>query len=109
MVDGKKLIGSAQRRSASAVLQHGSLPISDAYLQLPEYLNISESERVLQKKLLLEKTIHLSALDSTITFPALSNAIVEGFVETLAIEHIEKTWSSDELAEIEEEMSFLEF
>jgi lipoate-protein ligase A len=109
MVDGKKLVGSAQRRTASSVLQHGSLPISDAYRELPEYLNISESERVFQKKLLQEKTIHLSSLDSTITFSALSKAIIGGFVETLAINHVEETWSSDELVEIEEEMSFLDF
>jgi lipoate-protein ligase A len=97
MVDGKKLIGSAQRRTAGAVLQHGSLPISDAYQRLPDYLNISEPERELQKSLLRRKTINLSALDPTITYPRVSKAIIEGFLQVLQISCIEQPWSAAEL------------
>jgi lipoate-protein ligase A len=105
MVDGKKLIGSAQRRTREGVLQHGSIPISDAYLQLPCYLNIDESERENQIELLRKKTIHLSVLKSDITFSQIASAIATGFSNSLdcTIENI--PWSSFELAKIKEIMT----
>lgn len=105
MVDGKKLIGSAQRRTRSGVLQHGSIPISDAYLQLPCYLNIDESERETQIELLKKKTIHLAAINPDITFSQIALAIVGGFSNSLdcIVENV--PWSSFELAIIKEIMA----
>lgn len=97
MVDGKKLIGSAQRRTAGAVLQHGSLPVSDAYQCLPDYLNIPESQREIQKKLLQNKTINLSALDPALNYTRVSKAILEGFIQLLQIPFDEQLWSNEEL------------
>ncbi|MDT8323306.1 MAG: hypothetical protein RRA94_04265, partial [Bacteroidota bacterium] len=42
---GKKLVGSAQRRIGSAVLQHGSILIGEAHLGLADYLAVSDEVR----------------------------------------------------------------
>jgi lipoate-protein ligase A len=49
MVEGRKLLGSAQKRSAKAVLQHGSIPLTPAFRLLPDYLVLSAEERELPK------------------------------------------------------------
>jgi len=41
-VDGRKLVGSAQRRSDSALLQHGSLLLSDRHKMLRDLLRCSD-------------------------------------------------------------------
>jgi lipoate-protein ligase A len=105
MVDGKKLIGSAQRRTRDGVLQHGSIPISNAYLQLPCYLNIDESERGTQMELLKKKTMHLSAINPNITFSLIASAIAAGFSNTLDCSIVNLPWSSFELANIKEIMT----
>ncbi len=105
MVDGKKLIGSAQRRTREGVLQHGSIPISDAYLQLPCYLNIDETERENQFKLLEKKTIHLSGINPDITYSQIASAIVNGFSNSLDCIIETVPWSSFELAKIKEIMT----
>ena len=38
-VEGRKLVGSAQRRRGDCFLQHGSILAGPAHLQLPRYLN----------------------------------------------------------------------
>ncbi|HEX2957289.1 MAG TPA: hypothetical protein VHO70_10685 [Chitinispirillaceae bacterium] len=105
MVDGKKFIGSAQRRTREGVLQHGSIPISDAYLRLPLYLNIDESEWDRQIDLLRNKTIHLSAINPAITCMQVAFAITEGFSESLDCSIDLLPWSSYELATIQEIMA----
>jgi lipoate-protein ligase A len=105
MVDGKKLIGSAQRRTRDGVLQHGSIPISNAYLQLPCYLNIDESERGNQIELLKKKTIHLSAVNPDITFSQIAAGIIAGFSKILDCSIVNLPWSSFELATIKEIMT----
>ena len=42
---GRKLAGSAQRRTATALLQQGSILLGPGHLRLADYLNFSERER----------------------------------------------------------------
>ncbi len=44
--EGRKLVGSAQRRSDNVILQHGSLLLSDKHKMLPQFLRYDD-ERVL--------------------------------------------------------------
>lgn len=44
-LDGRKLAGSAQRRGRRAFLQHGSLPIGRAHLELADLLPVDPSRR----------------------------------------------------------------
>ena len=43
-VDGRKLVGSAQRKSRNVLLQHGSLPLSSRHKELCSLMSLSEGE-----------------------------------------------------------------
>jgi lipoate-protein ligase A len=55
MVDGRKLAGSAQKRINGAVLQHGSIPLTPAFRNLPNFENISDEEKLSQKYFIEKK------------------------------------------------------
>ncbi len=101
MVNGRKLVGSAQYRTSSAILQHGSIPINKEYLKLPLYLALPQEERIRQIKLLSEKTISISRIDSAITIEKLIPAFIGGFIAVLGCISDEEGWRRDELDEIE--------
>lgn len=58
--NGKKVVGSAQRRFGNAVLQHGSILLGDEHLRLPELLNITDEEKSEMRKMLEEETATVS-------------------------------------------------
>ena len=63
MVDGQKLIGSAQRRLAGAVLQHGSLLIDDTHVGIAGLLRRPDGARRDDvRKMLAEKTTNLESI-----------------------------------------------
>ena len=45
VLDGRKLVGSAQRRTRTALLQQGSLLLGDGHLRLVDYLALPEARR----------------------------------------------------------------
>lgn len=100
MVNGKKLVGSAQRRSTKGVLQHGSIPFTDNYRMLPRYLNVSEKERDTHKNLLSLKSICLKEIDANITSQSLIEALQKGFINSLGVPWIRQDWTNDELSKI---------
>jgi lipoate-protein ligase A len=100
MANGKKLIGSAQKRIADAVLQHGSIPITDAYRRLPNYLQLSETQRKIQKELLAQKSICLKEIDPVLKLPNMRKALIKGFTTSLPFEAIEKPWTDEEIEKI---------
>ncbi len=80
--DGRKVIGSAQRRFGEVVLQHGSILLNKDHLQLPELLAISESERIKMRETLIRETATLSDVFSRmITIPECAEAVRSNFVE----------------------------
>jgi lipoate-protein ligase A len=101
MVHGRKLIGSAQKRTADAVIQHGSMPLDPPYRTLPDYLLISDQQRAVQKELLAVKSACLSEIDSTWQRSSIRRAIIEGFISTLHMEAEEMGWKKEEIAAIE--------
>jgi lipoate-protein ligase A len=100
MVDGRKLIGSAQKRTADAVLQHGSLPLGGEYRRLPEYLNLIEADKMAQKRLLEEKSLCVEECLSGASKELLVSHLAAGFEETLKLESHFSPWSPEEIAEI---------
>ncbi len=96
MVNGKKLVGSAQRRSTKGVLQHGSIPFSDRYRRLPLYLNVSEKEKEKHQILLGSKSIGLQEIDRNITYENLIRAFQEGFITRLGQPWTRLDWTDDE-------------
>jgi lipoate-protein ligase A len=86
-VDGRKLVGSAQRRFADGehdvVLQHGSILCGPAHRRLVEYL-ASNDERILERLRteMREKTVDLhEILAGPVDRSGLARAIIRGFEE----------------------------
>ena len=88
VVGGRKLVGSAQRRSGAAVLQHGSLLIDGTHEQFADVLWLSnESDREAIRRTLARKATDLSSLLSgPVEYRRLATAIRTGF---------EKAWGCE--------------
>ncbi len=76
----KKLIGSAQRKMGNVILQHGSILCGTFHRRLPDYLKISNDEKVEMLKELRDKTIEIeSILNTAVDYNRLEDAIISGF------------------------------
>jgi lipoate-protein ligase A len=84
-VDGKKLVGSAQKRTSKAFLQHGSLIIESDHALFASLLRFEdENERVALQERLANSTTALNQIcDRKISFEEISAALQEGFRKTL--------------------------
>jgi lipoate-protein ligase A len=58
--NGRKVIGSAQRRFGEVVLQHGSILLTNDHLLLPDLLRLSDDHRIRMLALLERETASLS-------------------------------------------------
>ncbi len=101
MVMGKKLVGSAQKRTASAVLQHGSLPLTSAFRRLPDYLQLTSEERRRQKELLDNKTICIGEIEQSVSDTGLADSLVKGFCDILSLTIRPTSWLDEEVDAIE--------
>jgi lipoate-protein ligase A len=101
MVQGRKLVGSAQYRTATAVLQHGSLPLTTAYSRLPRYLRLSGDERKRQEKLLQEKCIAIGEIAPDLSINRLITVLIDGFSKGLGCSGKPWAWDDAERASIE--------
>jgi lipoate-protein ligase A len=100
MVGGKKLLGSAQKRSAKAVLQHGSIPLTPAFRRLPDYLQLNSKQREEQKRLLADKTTCVAEVLPSFDLTTLKKSLIAGFEKTLPFPHEGAPWSASECEEI---------
>jgi lipoate-protein ligase A len=96
MVSGKKLVGSAQKRTSKAVLQHGSIPLTPAFRKLPDYLLIDEKEREIQKRLLLQKCTCIGEIVPEIKEKKLRECLIKGFCEPLPCPASLFAWTPEE-------------
>ncbi|MFA6456863.1 MAG: lipoate--protein ligase family protein [Bacteroidota bacterium] len=96
-INGKKLVGSAQRRFTAenlpeVVLQHGSILLGTEHRLLAEILHVENNS--VKEKIFSDidsKTIDLStALQRTVSFQEASSVVRAGFEEAMNI-HYEKT------------------
>ncbi|HMA65261.1 MAG: biotin/lipoate A/B protein ligase family protein, partial [Fibrobacterota bacterium] len=97
MVDGRKLVGSAQKRTTPGVLQHGSIPISSGFADLPYYLTISADEQEKQRQLLLAKSIWIHAINNSLSHVQLAESLADGFVKNWNIPSCNDNWNVEEL------------
>jgi lipoate-protein ligase A len=89
--EGRKLVGSAQRRVAGetcdVILQHGSILCGPAHARLAEYLSVADPD-VLQRirSSLNEQTTHLAAVSGrAVDLPRLTDCIRRGFEDAWGI------------------------
>ena len=79
VVDGHKLIGSAQVRKNGAILQHGSLPLVGDIARICDVLAAQpDRDRVRARAITVERTI-----GRQVTFDAAARAMAEGFASAL--------------------------
>jgi lipoate-protein ligase A len=79
-VNGKKIVGSAQRRFSTTLLQHGSLMLSAKHKQLVKYLKLSETAKAQLQRDLDEKTTSVEeVLGNAPDVVALKRAVLWGF------------------------------
>lgn len=87
MSEGRKMVGSAQRRFERGILQHGSILTGRFHERLPLYLNIAEQvgkERLMNS--LTQKTISISQLlNHSVSYREVVEAIISGFVKKYQI------------------------
>ena len=84
---GKKAAGSAQRKMGSVLLQHGSIMCGNYHVNLTDYLNLPEDERLSIKQELLNKTTELeSILGYETDYLKLAESIVSGFEKFYAVD-----------------------
>ncbi len=91
--NGKKLVGSAQRRYAigdgnEVVLQHGSVLIGSGHKRIVKYINFDlEEKREALNRELIEKTTDLNReLNRHVSFEETAEAILYGFKKEWSIE-----------------------
>jgi lipoate-protein ligase A len=84
-VDAKKLVGSAQKRTSKAFLQHGSLAIEADHELFTSLLKFdSESERMATQQRLMHSTTTLNQIsDRKLSFEEIATALQEGFRKIL--------------------------
>lgn len=77
---GRKMVASAQRRTAGVVLQHGTIPFAEAGSGLADLLHLDPGRRERFRRDLNDRTGTLAnALDSTPNFRDVVHTLSEGF------------------------------
>jgi len=100
VVDGKKLIGSAQRRVGRGVLQHGSLLTDERHEDLADLLRIDDGSRDVVRRALRRKTTTLGQLlGRAVAFDEVATAVRLGFEEAWGVVLTEAPLSDGESEE----------
>jgi len=95
---GRKLVGSAQRRLGNTILQHGSILIGPDHLRLVNYLSYSKDRQEEVLRHLQDRTVHLNELaNGDITFNDVHLALCRGFEKQLGIQFIQGELDSQEM------------
>ncbi len=98
---GRKLIGSAQKRSRGVVLQHGAIPLSGDIARIVDGLVMSDVERESERVRLRALATTVSAeLQSDIDVKSFTRHLVGGFAEALNVKFVAGALSSAELADM---------
>lgn len=99
-VGGKKLVGSAQVRKKSVVLQHGSLPLGGDIARIFDFLRTPSEERrgELKQALRARATSLELALGYSVPFDEVARHLAAGFAQALNLQLIPGQLSEYELA-----------
>jgi lipoate-protein ligase A len=103
-VNGRKIIGSAQRRKEGAVLQQGSLPLQDTSKKLFSLLQFSDpSQRLLAHERYLSRATSLDeALHHPVTFDDVAAAFLGGMGSSFQVELAPGCLHPDEIEQAED-------
>ncbi len=89
-LDGRKLAGSAQRRGRRALLQHGSLPLGPAHLELAELSPLEPERRSRMKEKLAAASVSLGeVLPALPSVSELGDSLAAAFAAEFEIDWLE--------------------
>jgi lipoyl(octanoyl) transferase len=101
-LNGKKLIGSAQRRLRNCFLQHGSMPLDPSFLDLVQVLPLSDAEKAVY---LQDMAAHATSLaEYQLGFESFVHHAKQAFSEILHLEWLPMGLTEEEKLAIEAEM-----
>jgi len=87
-LNDKKCVGSAQKIGRNkTILQHGSIPIGNDYLQLVKYLDDCEAKKEKLAEYLKKKTACIADWNPSCKFDSLVNSFVSSFQQELNIQN----------------------
>lgn len=75
VLDGRKLVGSAQRRTSSSYIQHGSILVGREHLDLADFLLLSAEEKEVYRTQLDQHSISLSEVGVCPTQDQMAHAL----------------------------------
>ena len=103
VVQGKKLMGSAQARRKQGVLQHGTLPLYGDLTRITQVLVYSDEKHrhAAAVRLLSHATTAQEVLGNRLELPAVHQAFVEGFQAALNIKFLKSDLTDKEKNEAE--------
>jgi lipoate-protein ligase A len=91
---GKKVVGSAQRKIGNVILQHGSILCGSFHKRIIDYLNLPDDKLKEIKNEIDQTTTELEAiLGEEIDYQKLSDAIKEGFENHFNVKLEEETFT----------------
>lgn len=109
MVGGRKLVGSAQKRTQTAVLQHGSIPLTPSFRSIGRYSMLSADQRAAYGRLLEHKCTCVEEIAPQCKVRDLSQALAEGMAASLRMSLKEAPWTEEEGAAVYTRASSAEF
>ncbi len=94
---GKKIVGSAQRKLESGLLQHGSILLGDDHLRISEFLRVSDeaARKRLRESLIAKATSARVELGRDVEIPKVRRAMESSFAQEFS------NWQSHATAGIE--------
>jgi len=93
VINGKKIIGSAQKRSKSAFLQHGSIPVKD---RRELYAEITEVD----KSVLIDSMTTIEIEVGNIDFTQIRDSFIKGFKDEFKINYKEYVFDKEDIDKI---------
>jgi lipoate-protein ligase A len=102
LVDGKKLVGSAQRHLSWGILQHGSILTGDAHLELPRFVRgMDEEGRERLRRIMERKTVSVGGyLGREADYAEVAEAVRRGVEEEMGIAFQDGALTQEEAAAI---------
>ncbi|MCK6543301.1 lipoate--protein ligase family protein [bacterium] len=105
-IEGKKVVGSAQRRYAQATLQHGSILIGDFHRKLADYIHADAATKNILQRVMNEKTTELNQYIA-VDIATLKESLREAFSEFFSVDWTEGAWQADAIASHHQRSAFM--
>ncbi len=97
-LEGRKVVGSAQRKFRHAVLQHGSILLGATHRNITRYYRYSEEQKERLSDMLQKKTTELGQhLNPLPDLPEVVDAVTEGFRRGMNCRFVSRELSAREL------------